>query len=158
MSFIKSCYGNIGKWRSTMFTWPPVVLFIYLQSFTTLPLTVKIVGEIVVPFELENAVSNYPPRFFATYTNITFSHCISELMLNYRYVVYETIHLYFTYKLEQLNPPRFFALRVSLLLTRTEHCSDPSPRCLCWGYLGWVTSIPRQTVIFDELFGVILSL
>ena len=36
------------------------VLFIYLQSFTTLPLTVKIVGEIVVPFELENAVSNYP--------------------------------------------------------------------------------------------------
>ena len=61
MSFIKSCYGNIGKWRSTMFTWPPVVLFIYLQSFTTLPLTVKIVGEIVVPFELENAVSNYPP-------------------------------------------------------------------------------------------------
>ena len=60
MSFIKSCYGNIGKWRSTMFTWPPVVLFIYLQSFTTLPLTVKIVGEIVVPFELENAVSNYP--------------------------------------------------------------------------------------------------
>ena len=59
MSFIKSCYGNIGKWRSTMFTWPPVVLFIYLQSFTTLPLTVKIVGEIVVPFELENAVSNY---------------------------------------------------------------------------------------------------
>ena len=64
MSFIKSCYGNIGKWRSTMFTWPPVVLFIYLQSFTTLPLTVKIVGEIVVPFELENAVSNYPPPFF----------------------------------------------------------------------------------------------
>ena len=41
-----------------------MVLFIYLQSFTTLPLTVKIVGEIVVPFELENAVSNYPPTLF----------------------------------------------------------------------------------------------
>ena len=67
MSFIKSCYGNIGKWRSTMFTWPPVVLFIYLQSFTTLPLTVKIVGEIVVPFELENAVSNYPPKNNSTH-------------------------------------------------------------------------------------------
>ena len=31
-------------------------------------------------------------------------HCISELMLNYRYVVYDTKYLYFTYKLEQLTP------------------------------------------------------
>ena len=40
-----------------------------------------------------------------TYTNITFSHCFSELMLNCRYVIYDTIHLYFTYKIEQLTPP-----------------------------------------------------
>ena len=44
-----------------------------------------------------------------TYTNISFSHCISELMLNYRYVVYDTIHLYFTYKIKQLTPhSRFY--------------------------------------------------
>ena len=55
MSFIKSCYGNIGKWRSTMFTWPPVVLFIYLQSFTTLPekllflLSLKMQYQIIPP-------------------------------------------------------------------------------------------------------------
>ena len=57
MSFIKSCYGNIG---AQLCSRGLLVLLIYLQSFTTLPLTVKIVGEIVVPFELENAVSNYP--------------------------------------------------------------------------------------------------
>ena len=47
-------------------------------------------------------------RGIYTYTNVTFSHCISELMLNYRYVVYDTIYLYFTYKIEQqqLNHPR----------------------------------------------------
>ena len=28
-----------------------------------------------------------------------------QLMLNYYYVVYDTIHLYFTYKIEQLTPP-----------------------------------------------------
>ena len=50
MSFIKSCYGNIGKWRSTMLA---------SSGMTTLPLTVKIVGEIVIPFEIKNAVSNY---------------------------------------------------------------------------------------------------
>ena len=33
------------------------------------------------------------------------------LMLNYRYVVYDTIHLYFTYKLEQLTPPFFLKIK-----------------------------------------------
>ena len=82
MSFIKSCYGNIGKWRSTMFTWPPVVLFIYLQSFTTLPLTVKIVGEIVVPFELENAVSNYPPSLFFFFDKLLISETVHSAVLH----------------------------------------------------------------------------
>ena len=59
-----TCYGNIGKWRSTMFTWPPVVLFIYLQLFTTLPLTVKIVGEIVVPLSLKMQYQITPTVFF----------------------------------------------------------------------------------------------
>ena len=84
MSFIKTV--NMGKW---MFTWPPVVLFIYSQSFTTLPLTVKIVGEIVVPFELKNAVSNYPHQD---------ERCTRSLTILHNYT-WDDVFFYFVKKL-----------------------------------------------------------
>ena len=46
-------------------------------------------------------------------------YCISELMLNYRYVVYDTIHLYFTYKIKQLTPPRILLIKKKKVGTNT---------------------------------------
>ena len=58
-----------------------------------------------------------PPHFFFFFVlnvilplsklSITTSHCISELVLNYRYVVYDAIHLCFTYKIKQLTPSSY---------------------------------------------------
>ena len=63
MSFIKSCYGNIGKWRSTMFTWPPSGIIYLFAVIYYAAADSQDCRRNCCSFELENAVSNYPPLF-----------------------------------------------------------------------------------------------
>ena len=71
-----------------------------LTTFVFLTYKIKIVNP---PPHL--LVSSYPLAECIPTLTLPLVNCISELMLNYRYVVYDTKHLYFTYKLEQLTPP-----------------------------------------------------